>query len=50
MESGRSLGRKWWKDWVGNRRNLIQRMAEFRGWKIVDLWHEELGIVIKGCI
>jgi len=26
-------GRKWWKDWVENGRNLIQRMAEFRGGK-----------------
>ena len=35
-----SLGRKW--------KNLIQRMAEFRGWKTVDLWHRELGVVIEG--
>ena len=27
MESGKSLGRKWWKNWVENRRNLIQRMG-----------------------
>ena len=34
-----------------NGRNLIQRVAEFRGWKTADLWRGEiLGIVIEGCI
>ena len=37
MESGKSLSRKWWKDWMGNGRNLIQKMAKFRGWKTADL-------------
>jgi hypothetical protein len=45
MENGGKLGwkmveswsRKWWKVGVENKRNLIQRMAEFRGWKTADL-------------
>jgi len=25
-------------------------MVEFRGWKTMDLWYGDLGIVMEGCI